>query len=123
MPISNKWINYGNANPREHGGIFVRFNPKNKTYEIIQTTPMADYDGFDFSYLFEHAIVKGSALKKDKALQSFAGYTGNVTKSELSRVAASYFAYYDPDENAIKVNNYWGELKNYGIYASILGKR
>ncbi|MCK5015282.1 MAG: hypothetical protein KAS66_15835, partial [Candidatus Omnitrophica bacterium] len=73
MPKSNNWINYGDVNPREHGGIFVRYNPNHKEYEIVQTTSTEDFDGFDFSYFFEHTTVKKSALLEDKGLHSFAG--------------------------------------------------
>lgn len=127
MPKSNNWVNYGDINPREHGGIFVRYNPKHKEYEIVQTTSTEDFDGFDFSYFFEHTTVKKSALLKDKGLHSFAGIegtpSGQLTEREIIYALTSYISYYGSDDGGYQVNNYWGELKSYGIYASILNKR
>ncbi|MCK5013675.1 MAG: hypothetical protein KAS66_07635 [Candidatus Omnitrophica bacterium] len=127
MPKSNNWINYGDVNPREHGGLFVRYDPKHKEYEIVQTTSSEDFDGFDFSYFFEHNIVKMSALLEDKGLHSFAGIekasTGYLTESEVIYALTSYIPYYGSDNGGYQVNNYWGELKSYGIYTSILNKK
>jgi len=126
MPKSNNWKNYGDRNPREHGGIFIRYNPEHEQYEIVQTTSTVDYDGFDFSYFFELAIVEKSVLIEDQGLQRFAGIEpvspGVLTEKEILFLATSYIPYYGGDEGGYETNNYWGELKTYGIYASILKK-
>ena len=127
MPKSNNWVNYGDVKPREHGGTFVRFDSNSEEYEIVQTTSTEDFDGFDFSYFFEHTTVKMSALLKDKGLHSFAGIegapSGQLTERDIIYALTSYIPYYGSDDGGYSVNNYWGELKRYGIYASILNKR
>lgn len=126
MPRSNNWKNYGDINPREHGGIFVRYDSKNKEYEIIQTASTEDFDGFDFSYFFECATVKKSALMKDESLHAFAGIegvtSGYLTEKEIIYAVTAYIPFYGSDDGGYQVNNYWGELKRYGIYTSILKK-
>ena len=126
MPKSNNWVNYGDVNPREHGGLFVRYDPKYKEYEIIQTTSTEDYDGFDFSYFFDHVVVDRSDLLEDKDLHAYAGiekaHIGQLTEKEIIYVLTSYISYRGSDDGGYQVNNYWGELKKYGIYASILKK-
>ena len=127
MPKSNNWINYGDVNPREHGGTFIRYDPKHKEYEIVQTISTEDFDGFDFSYLFEHVVVNKSALLEDRDLHSFAGIekapSEKLTEREIIYALTSYIAYYGSDDGGYKVNNYWGELKSYGIYVSMLHKK
>ena len=127
MPKSNNWVNHGDVNPREHGGTFIRYDPKHKEFEIVRTTSTEDFDGFDFSCFFERNKVKMSALLEDEGLHSFAGIekasTGYLTESEVIYALTSYIPYYGSDNGGYQVNNYWGELKSYGIYASILNKK
>lgn len=126
MPKSNNWKNHGSNNPRKDGGIFIRYDPNHELYEILQTTSTEDFDGFDFSYFFEHAYVEKSLLLEDNGLQKFAGLKpispGILTEKEILLLAIAYIQYYGSDQTGYETNNYWGELKTYGIYASILKK-
>lgn len=120
MPKSNNWSNYGDVNPREYGGLFIRYDLELQEYEIVQTTSTKDYESFEYSYWFEVANVKFSTLLKDKALQNFAGVvvedTQSLTDDVIISILTSYIPYYRSDDNGYEVSNYWGELKTYGIY-------
>lgn len=124
MPKTNNWVNYGDVNPREHGGLFIRYNKDFKEFEILQTTSTRDFEGFKYSYFFEYATVNKSALIKDKELHSFVGLETkeNFTEEEIILIASSWISYYGPDDCGSEINNYWGELKAYGIYANILNR-
>lgn len=119
---SNNWINYGDINPREHGGIFIRYNEDSEECEILQTTSTENYETFEYSYFFEYAVVDKSALIEDEGLHSFAGISTkeNFTEEEIVFIATSWISYYGAD--GYEVNNYWAELKKYGIYTSILNE-
>ena len=120
MPKTNNWLKCGNVNPREHGGLFIRYDPKLQEYEIVQTTSIKDYENFVYSYLFEIAIVESYMVQKDKGLQDFAGVvvedTESLTDDVIITILTSYIPYYGSDNGGYEVSNYWGELKTYGIY-------
>lgn len=124
MPRSNNWVNYGDINPREHGGLFIRYNENNKQYEILQTTSTENFETFEYSYFFEYAVVDKSTLIEDEELHSFAGIETkeNFTEEEITFIATSWISYYGAADGGNEVNNYWAELKSYGIYTSILNK-
>ena len=124
MPSSNKWLNYGDVNPREHGGIFIRYDPEDQMYEILQTTSTKDFDDLEFSYLFEHVFIEKDTLLEDKGLQSFAGINIKepIGEKEIIYIATSYIPYYGAEDDCYQVDNYWGELKTYGIYPARFNK-
>lgn len=124
MPKSNNWINHGDINPREYGGLFIRYIPSSDKYEIVQTVSIENYETFEYSYFFEYAVVEKSVLIKDKSLHSFAGIDTkeNYTEEEIIFIATSWISYYGADNGVDETNNYWSELKKYGIYTSILNR-
>lgn len=113
MAKANKWMNWGDVNPREYGGIFIKYSKENKEYAILKTTPMENPDGFDYSYLIEYAVVKRSTLLRDDICTN----TGLERKVEnIIGLAIAWISYYGSYEEPYVVTNYWEELKKYGIY-------
>jgi len=124
MPKCNNWINYGDMNPRKYGGLFIRYIPSSEEYEIVQTSSVENYETFEYSYFFGHVIIEKSMLIKDKSLHSFIGIDTkeNYTEEEIAFIAASWISFYGSNDSLNESNNYWAELKKYGIYTSILNK-
>lgn len=118
--LSEKWQNYGDVNHREHGGQFVKFNKETNSLEIVQTSDVSEHEGIGGKYLFEYAWVDVKDLTKDMDLVKFAGadQRGLSEDDKLIYLATSYIAYQGSDDGGNLVNNYWEELKSYGITPS-----
>jgi len=39
-----EWVNYGDASPEEHGGLFVRWDPDAGEWNVVQTRRAMDFD-------------------------------------------------------------------------------
>ena len=102
MAKSNKWMNWGDVNPREHGGMFIKYDEKNKEYLILKTTAIENPDGFDYSYLIEYNACTNTGL--ERKVENIIG------------LAIAWMSYYGSYEEPYIVTNYWEELKKYGIY-------
>lgn len=54
------WTNYGDANPREHGGLWLLWQPERRSWDVVRTTPAADvHAGIDDVDAYHQYVVCG----------------------------------------------------------------
>ena len=127
--ITKTWINFGDINPREYGGIFVR--NVDGEIEVIETRNLEEECGLQGQYrIQEYSITENEAqelwdnfLLGDNSVDPVASYADWDTLRDadndirLARIAIDMLSYYGPNCDYPEiVTNYWQSLRQYGIY-------
>ena len=135
MLKENKWYNFGDVNPREHGGNFVKID--GDEIMVVHTTNN-DESGWNdgAGYTFQSRTESVQELterfeafkngKKDE-VGNFADWTlfimnGWEIDEIVARMAGDILSYEGGDDYPETAYNYWKELRSYGIYPSVIGK-
>jgi len=126
----DKWYNFGDANPREHGGIFVKRTATE--IEVVSTDfleGLHGIGGYQFNQRSEYADELIAEFIKFKSCEGKSGVGrcmdwGRFVQLEkegwpidriLMYLAADMISYYGSSCEIDSDTNYWGYLKRHGI--------
>jgi hypothetical protein len=123
--MTKTWINIGDVNPREHGGLFVCQTDTSVT--VIETNNLDECGRLGEYRIFEKEI---DIEEIDRLWENFcSGEKSDVgffadwdTLRELPknmrrfRIVADMLSYYGPDSYPFVTRNYWKALRPFGIY-------
>ena len=135
----NKWYNFGDVNPREHGGVFV----KRVENEIEVVTTNIDLDNPELNYIIQsrsdyvdYLLARYESFKKnpeattgDTAVGRFADWKRLIEQEESQTpethkqwyndlvfyLAVDMISYYGGDSEREYDTNYWVALGFHGI--------
>lgn len=117
------WVNFGDVNPREEGGIFIKFDPETDEFIVVYTRDMKNYFGEDEQrelrkhggkrYMIESACGDFKDVN-DSNVMSFAGVDNINTVYDIGNILCGWIPYYGGDVE--HTDNYWRTLERYGIY-------
>jgi hypothetical protein len=114
------WKNYGDINPREHGGIFIRDNGTD--LDIVEANNLEgqvsdEYIKKNGRYLFNHRNVTKIELLADAGLLNYSGasmYDDNAEAMVIG-LATCVISYSGGDDSGLVINNWNQGLKYMGI--------
>lgn len=118
------WINFGDANPREEGGIFIKYDSKREEFNIVHTRDMKSY----FSkreyqdmrkrgmgrYQIEEVEVPLDEVENERVMH-FVGTGGVETIGDVGNILSGWIPYYGGSFKQT-TDNYWKTLEEFGIY-------
>lgn len=123
----NKWYNFGDVNPREHGGRFVR--RIGDSIEVVITHCHASpgywmqYNEYEVKELIEeYKKWNDDSTQGPGSYSDWTVYKGMDIDDLMYYLAIDMLGYYGgPEDDQIEIEtNYWKELKSYGIHRSII---
>ena len=125
----NKWYNLGDANPREHGGVFVK--RIGNEIEIVSTDNNENYGGKGYTINERSEYIDELKARFEKFKQTKTDNIGNFADWEryielekeddwdLDRIvfylASDVMSYYGPSTESETGTNYWELLGCHGI--------
>jgi hypothetical protein len=127
----NKWYNFGDVNPRIHGGIFVK--REDTTIDVVSThnkDEICGEDGYIFDFKTEYISELIEAYNKFKenpdesrGVASYCDWKRYIQLEEdgwviddiMMLLAPDMLSYSGGDCEAEQVNNYWKTLRSHGI--------
>ena len=133
MLKQKKWYNFGDVNPREYGGNFVRIDGDEVTAVVTHNNEETGYnDGAGYLFQSRTESVKELTERFEKFKQGNKDGCGNYADWTMfidngwemdeivARMAGDILSYEGGDDYPEVAYNYWKELRSYGIYPSIL---
>lgn len=108
-----KWKNYGDVNPREHGGMFVR--DTGDGFDLVSVDNQ-EYDCFKPArYMFKAATVTKADLMSDESLRRYADAYQDDQAQNLMWAATAYLGYYGAHDNVLHTTNFHNGMRAMGI--------
>lgn len=125
---SEEWKNYGDASPKEHGGIFVRW--EDDMWRVIETlrTDTIFIDGSENEWRIDEQYIEPMDLFVDgdpelgptdsfeRVLGRFdLSYETFLTDHQIERAVAEAINYVPTTRESERTPDYWDHLENFGI--------
>ena len=109
----NGWVNHGDINPREHGGMFVR--DCGDSFDLVSVDNQ-EHDCFKPArYLFQSINVSKADIMADKGLRDYADANRHDDNTNLIWAATSYISYHGGDGSEYETNNFHQGMRAHGI--------